>query len=562
MKSRIFWAYCVIAFHTSVAAQIPTHVDPSPNGHVPIVGYIHTAWDTLTRSMTKCSSLVDPKLTTAPVLYLPKDLALPAEVAALPSSCQVRIERLPRKIEAFGEIREAEIPVQGLLYLPNPYVVPGGRFNEMYGWDSYFIILGLIADHRLPLAKGMVENFFFEIDHYGGILNANRTYYFTRSQPPFLSSMIRAVYEESLANGGQGNSPETLRDWLRRAYGYAKRDYSLWTSNIHRAGNTGLAHYFDIGEGPVPEMADDSTYYPDVIRWLLAHPEVKTSYLISAPDNPTPKQAEQLAHTSCDIRISAVCARAHVQGHRLTRDFFRGDRAMRESGFDVSFRYGPFSGSTHHFADVGLNSLLYKYERDMAYFAHILSLNTEAEEWDQRAERRRAAIDKYLWHPESGMYFDYDYTHLRPSTYKYATTFYPLWAGVASCSQAVAVEKNLKHFQEKGGLAMSTTASGMQWDTPYGWAPVNWVAVWGVFQYGNTEDALRLARSFRKTVEDNYQRDHTIREKYNVVTGSSEVEVSAGYKQNVVGFGWTNGVYLQMGMLEKRKPMPVCEAVQ
>lgn len=558
MKLRVFVAGCLLAIAASVSAQTAAPAVASKK-QVPIDAYIHTAWDTLTRSMTACSSLVDPKLTTAPILYLPKDLPTPPEIAALTDSCQVRIQRLPKVVKSFGEIKESEIPVQGLLYLPNPYVVPGGRFNEMYGWDSYFILLGLLADHRLPLAKGMVENFFFEIDHYGGILNANRTYYFTRSQPPFLSSMIRAVYEESLAaNGGKPSAEST--EWLRRAYGYAKRDYALWTSDIHRAGGTGLARYFDIGEGPVPEMADDSTYYSDVIRWLLAHPEVRTSYLLEAPDNPTPAQAAQLAQTSCDIHLSTVCAAAHVGGHRLTKDFFRGDRAMRESGFDVSFRYGPFSGSTHHFADVGLNSLLYKYEHDMAHFARILSLASETKEWEERAAERKQAINKYLWHADSGMYFDYDYTLSKPSGYQYATTFYPLWAGVASCTQAAAVEKNLNLFKKQGGLAMSTTVSGMQWDAPYGWAPVSWLADLGLFQYGYTRDALDLAKSFRRTIEDNYNHDQTIREKYNVVSSSSNVTVSAGYKQNVVGFGWTNAAYVQMGRLEHRKPVPICGA--
>ena len=236
-----------------------------------------------------------------------------------------------------GDVRVAEIPVEGLLYLPNRYVVPGGRFNEMYGWDSYFIILGLVEDGKTELAKGMVENFFFEIENYGAILNANRTYYFTRSQPPFLSSMIREVYEHPTGK-------PLSKEWLAKAYDYAQRDYALWTSAIHRAGDTGLARYRDIGEGPVPEMADDSTYYPDVIRWLLAHPDLHTDYLIEAPDNPTSEQAAELAKTSCDIATSKVCAQAHVDGHRLTSAFYRGDRAMRESGFDTTFRFGPFSG--------------------------------------------------------------------------------------------------------------------------------------------------------------------------------------------------------------------------
>src|SRR5271170_4555403 len=165
-----------------------------------ILDYIHASWDTLSRSMTDCHSLVDPKLNGAPsVLYLPADVTIPANVAALKTQCNVDVEHLPKVVTSFGELKLSDIPKPGLLYLPNKYVVPGGRFNEMYGWDSYFIILGLLRDGRLGLAHGMVENFFYEIENYGGILNANRTYYFTRSQPPFLSSMIREVYEAETA---------------------------------------------------------------------------------------------------------------------------------------------------------------------------------------------------------------------------------------------------------------------------------------------------------------------------------------------------------------------------
>ena len=145
----------------------------------------------------------------------------------------------------------------GLLYLPNPYVVPGGRFNEMYGWDSYFILLGLEADHREELAKGIVDNFLFEIEHYGGVLNANRTYYLTRSQPPFLTSMIRAVYENPASFAATPAGRAAARAWLEHAYTLAEKDYSTWTRPEHKAGTTDLARYCDYGAGPVPEMADD-----------------------------------------------------------------------------------------------------------------------------------------------------------------------------------------------------------------------------------------------------------------------------------------------------------------
>jgi alpha,alpha-trehalase len=504
-----------------------------------ILGYIDSGWSSLSRSMTECKSLIDPKVTTAPVLYLPAGMPTPAAVTSAHQQCNVEIRQLPRTIRHMGDVRVAEIPVEGLLYLPNRYVVPGGRFNEMYGWDSYFIILGLVKSNRHELARGIVENFFFEIENYGAILNANRTYFFTRSQPPFLSSMIREVYEHP------GGRPLT-KAWLARAYTYAQRDYELWTSPNHQAGETGLARYYDIGEGPVPEMADDSDYYPDVIRWLLAHPEVRTGYLINAPDELSASEASAFAKTSCDVATSKVCARAHVEGHRLSAAFYRGDRAMRESGFDTSFRFGPFSGSTEDYAPVCLNSLLYKYERDMEHFARLLSRPEEASQWNHRASARRDVINKYLWNAEQGMFFDYNFVTRSQSTYDYLTAFYPLWARLASKPQALALEHHLPLFEHDGGLAMSDKDSGTQWDLPFGWAPTNWLAVTGLAQYGFTQDASRIARKFTHTVLQNFERDGTIREKYNVVSGSANVAVSTGYKSNVVGFGWTNGVYLKM----------------
>jgi alpha,alpha-trehalase len=546
MKRTIRLSVLFLAAMTSFAVNAsPQPGRQSTAANTKILAYIDESWNSLSRSMTDCKSLVDPKVTTAPVLYLPAGMATPPAVAAAHQQCDVEIQHLPRKITHIGDVRVAEIPVEGLLYLPNRYVVPGGRFNEMYGWDSYFIILGLVEDKddnnakRTDLARGMVENFFFEIENYGAILNANRTYFFTRSQPPFLTSMIREVYEHP-------NGRQLSKAWLSKAYSYAQRDYDLWTSPIHHAGDTGLARYHDIGEGPVPEMADDSDYYPDVIRWLLAHPDVPTNYLIEAPDDPTPTEAATLAKTSCDVTTSKVCARAHVNGHRLTAAFYEGDRAMRESGFDPSFRFGPFSGSTGDYAPVCLNSLLYKYENDMAHFATLLSRPAEAAEWKHRSAARRDAINKYLWNSTQGMFYDYDFVTQKQSPYNYITAFYPLWAKLATPQQATALEHHLSLFEHEGGLAMSDTNSGTQWDLPYGWAPTNWLAVEGLAQYDFTDDTSRIAREFSQTVLQNFEHDGTMREKYNVVSGSANVAVATGYKSNVVGFGWTNGVYLQM----------------
>ena len=526
----------LVLFTLLTATLLPAQTRP------PIDTYIHTSWDTLQRSMSDCKSVVDLKVTTTPILYLPANMEPPAPVTAMHKQCGVEIAHLPKPIQKMGDVVPADIKKNGLLYLPNPYVVPGGRFNEMYGWDSYFILLGLVSDGRIPLARGIVENFFFEIENYGAILNANRTYFFTRSQPPFLSSMIREVYEASPASS-------VNEAWLAHAYAVATRDYGLWTTGNHLAGATGLARYDDLGDGPVPEMADDSSYYPDVIRWFLAHPGQSKPYLLEASEHPTPEEAATLAGTSCDLKATHVCQTAYAQGHRLTAAFYHGDRAMRESGFDTTFRFGPFSGSTQQYAPVCLNALLYKYETDMEHFATLLHKPDEAAMWAHRAAVRHTRINKYLWNEKAGLFVDYDWVAKAQSTYHYISTFYPLWAHLATPAQAAAIETHLPLFEHDGGLAMSDVTSGVQWDAPYGWAPTNWLAIKGLDQYGDHADAHRLARSFSQTILQNYTSDGTLREKYNVVSGSANIAVAAGYKTNVIGFGWTNAVYIRLQTL-------------
>src|ERR1700694_2198878 len=199
-------------------------------GLKPILQYISSAWATLTRSMTDCRSIVDPKIKASPCLSLPANFEAPAAVHKLSTECNVRIEHLPMEIYHLGEIDSSKIQPHGLLYLEHKYVVPGGRFNEMYGWDSSFIIRGLLREGRVELARGMVDNFFFEIEHYGAMLNANRTYYLTRSQPPFLSSMFVDVYraqEKDAQKDGKDGHLETA--WLERAYTDLEKDYEMWT---------------------------------------------------------------------------------------------------------------------------------------------------------------------------------------------------------------------------------------------------------------------------------------------------------------------------------------------
>lgn len=506
-----------------------------------ILKYISDGWNSLTRSMTNCASAADTKSAENSVLYLPAQFSVPAAVQQLEKDCSVRVERLPGVIENLGQIDANGMHPPGLLYLGNPYVVPGGRFNEMYGWDSYFIIRGLLRAGKVTLARGMVENFFFELDHYGGLLNANRTYYLTRSQPPFLTSMIMAVDE---AEKSSGQDDRIRLAWLAKAYPYAVKDYDLWIHAPHLAGETGLSRYYDFGNGPVPEMADDPGFYRKVVSYLLTHPGTGQEYL----DRPKAESAwiptgPVFSLNLCDAGTSGSNCES-LERIGLTPDYYKGDRSMRESGFDVAFRFGPYSGSTHHFAPVCLNSLLYKVEKDLEQIGALLGRTQESKEWNARAFKRRELMNKYMWNEKRGLYFDYDFERGARSSYVFITTFYPLWAGLASPEQARAVVRNLKLFEQPGGLAMSTQESKGQWDYPYGWAPTQLVAIEGLRRYSYDEDANRNSYNFLSMILENFRRDGTIREKYNVVTRSSETKVEAGYRQNVVGFGWTNGTFL------------------
>jgi len=549
----ILWIACsaivlALIFPLIMAAEHPHTTPTSPTDEsyqsLPdILGYISADWDRLTRSMSDCATFVDSKTNGERILYLPAGEPLPPGLTEMQKRCSVHIARLPERLQ----ISSGELPRQfdshGLLYLENPYVVPGGQFNEMYGWDSYFIIRGLLRDSRRDLARGMVENFFYEIENYGGVLNANRTYYLGRSQPPFLSSMILAVYHSDQETGSSN------LEWLARAYSFALKDYEQWTRAPHLASDTGLSRYFDEGEGPVPEiMVDPGNYYRGVVHYFLMHEGEDSPHLVRVDAQHPP------ASIMGPIFQVPVCAQASDESGKencttpgqvgLAADAYKGDRSMRESGFDVSFRFGPFGVDTHHYAPVCLNSLLYKTEKDLEEMSRLLGRPEDARHWHDKALVRREKITKYLWDAHRGLFFDYNFlTHIR-SSYVYATTFYPLWSGLATSEQASAVAKNLALFEQPGGLAMSRNESQAQWDFPYGWAPVHLLAVEGLRRYAYGAHADRISYKFLSMVLRNFRRDHTIREKYDVASQSTQTHIGVGYGQNVNGFGWTNAVFL------------------
>jgi alpha,alpha-trehalase len=352
---RLFASHLVLSSLLLAASTV--FAQPAP-AEPDILSYIHSAWDTLTRDPISCEALVDPKLPAGEsVLYFPAEVQKTAQARSAAEKCKVRIEHLPEKIISPGTFDIERIKRHGLLYLPNKYVVPGGRFNEMYGWDSYFIIIGLLEDHRVELAKGMVDNFIFELEHYGALLNANRTYYLTRSQPPFFTSMALAVYN------ADKDHRFTDKRWLQRVYSAAQKDYEMWTTGEHRAGDTGFSRYFDYGEGPVPEEAHDGyQYYKDAALGLIKRGNI--TYFVPAK--------------AADITVANLPKAGRVT---FSPDFYKGDRALRESGFDITNRFGPYGAETQDYAPVCLNSLLYKLELDLAEMADALGLKSEVADW-------------------------------------------------------------------------------------------------------------------------------------------------------------------------------------
>lgn len=483
-----------------------------------IRAYIKQGWQTLERSHKHLlASAIDPKLPqreNSPwLIYLSakedcqhiehtlKRSLDPSELA------QIELRILPSDV--------AQIQEHGLLYLPHPYVVPGGRFNEMYGWDSYFIQLGLLRDRQITLAKNLTDNLLYEIEHYGKILNANRTYYLYRSQPPLLAQMIWGVFEQTQD-----------QNWLTSTLGNLEKLYQDWITPPHLHEPTGLSRYFELGKGISPEVVSDErdelgrTHYDRAMEYYRTH----------------------------DVSAYDVSQFYDRDRHSLTPLFYKGDRSMRESGFDPSERFGPFNVDIIHYLPVCLNVLLQQMEQQTAQIYKSLDKPEIAQTWSNRATLRAQRINQYCWDEQQGLYFDYNFQTQQRRPYEFATTFYPLWAGIATEKQAQRIVENLPKFVAPGGLLTSTHVSGNQWDSPFGWAPLQFIAVNGLHRYGYHAEANQIAHNFISLVAQEFRRFGTIVEKYDVVRCTSQVseEIEFGYSSNEIGFGWTNAVWLEL----------------
>ena len=421
-----------------------------------------------------------------------------------------------------------------------PFVVPGGRFNEMYGWDSYFEGVGLILDGRIDLAKAMVDNFCYQITHYGKILNANRSYYLTRTQPPFLSSFIREVYEAD---------PSFGKEWLARVLKVAIQEYEQVWMQAPRLTENGLNRYYAQGIGIPPETEE-------------GHFEDMLSAFLSA-DRHGAKRASRTGNDEKPLSVKEYAKRyqsGEIKEPKLDT-YFTHDRSLRESGHDTSWRLDDVCADLN---TVDVNSLLYKYEVDFAclidtYFDGEFE-GRKGSYWNTLAHERAERMGIFMWNEERGQYFDYNIKTKEQTHFESASNYLPLWAGVVSVKDVQKIiESLMQDLKEKGGIAGSSRkmnaqvpkdAVQRQWDYPNGWAPHQMMIWKGLENYGfETEMQELIYRWLWMITRNAVDYNGTIPEKYDVVACTHKVYAEYGNVGTefdyitTSGFGWMNASY-------------------
>ena len=389
-----------------------------------------------------------------------------------------------------------------LIALPHPYIVPGGRFQEIYYWDSYFSILGLQTSRRVDLIENIVNNFAHLIDQIGYIPNGNRAYFLGRSQPPFFSLMVEVLREEK--------GDEILAKYLP----VLEKEYHFWMS-----GKDEL-----------------STQNQSNNRVVLLQNGTVLNRFWDEYDTPRPESYRE------DVELAESLSE-HSEG------FYRHIRAAAESGWDFSSRWfnDYHNMNTIHTTDilpVDLNGLLLNLEKTLSK-AYSLSGNQEkSQEYTILANQREKAINTYFYNIEKGFYFDYDFVaQAQKDCYSLAAVF-PLFFKVANQTEAESVAMILKtDFLQDGGVITTLNKTGQQWDSPNGWAPLQYLTYKGLVQYGFTDLANEIKNRWMKTNEKVYQQTGKMTEKYNVKT--PDTLAGGGEYPNQDGFGWTNGVYLK-----------------
>lgn len=397
-----------------------------------------------------------------------------------------------------------------LIPLPYPYIVPGGRFREIYYWDSYFTMLGLQKSGRIDLIENMVKNFAYLIHTIGHIPNGNRTYYISRSQPPFFSMMVGILQRVK--------NDTVLKEYLPAL----EKEYNFWM------------------DGSDKVSPKDPTFRRVV---LMPDGSILNRYW---DDNPTPRPEAYIE----DIHVAKT-------SDKEMQEVYRNIRAAAESGWDFSSRWFADEQYMHtiqttDIIPVDLNCLLLNLEKTLLA-CYLQNKNEEAiERFIKKIESRHTAIQQYCWNQKKGYYFDY---HIQQQKHTDRITMagcFPLFLSVADAEQAAAVAVVLKEqLLSAGGVLTTTLHTGQQWDAPNGWAPLQWVAYKGLSNYQHQELADEIKRRWMLLNEKTYQETGKMMEKYNVQ--DTHTKAGGGEYPNQDGFGWTNGVYLAMRNENEKK---------
>ncbi|KAL4570632.1 hypothetical protein LXL04_026291 [Taraxacum kok-saghyz] len=400
-----------------------------------------------------------------------------------------------------------------LLPLKHPVIIPGSRFHEVYYWDSYWVIRGLIASKMYETAKGIIFNLIDLIDTYGYVLNGARAYYTNRSQPPLLSSMVIEVYKQT-----------NDMDLVKKALPALIKEHKFWNSGVHNVT-------IKDAQGSTHNL---SRYYA---MWNRPRPE---SFTID---------------TETAINILNDCEKEKL---------YREIASTAETGWDFSTRWMKNTSdlttlSTTMILPVDLNTFILKMELDISFLAKVVGESSHVLHFNEASKARKKAMDAIFWNEEKGQWFDYwldpDSNHKDVYTWDakfqnqdlFASNFIPLWVRFQDENLVKKVKQSLESsgLVHAAGIATSLTNSTQQWDFPNGWAPVQHMIVEGLVRSGS-EEARLLAKDIAirwiRTNYVTYKKLKVMHEKYDV-SKCGEFGGGGEYVPQT-GFGWSNGVVL------------------
>lgn len=398
-------------------------------------------------------------------------------------------------------------PYSSRIALPRPYIVPGGRFREIYYWDSYFTMLGLMEDHKDKMALNMVDNFSYLIDSLGFVPNGNRNYYLSRSQPPFYTLMVTELAK---------TNPNVLLEYLP----YIQQEYDYWM----KGADSLTASYVPI----------NSVMQTNNGVFLNRYWDYKN----------TPREESYRE----DVELAAS-----LSSQEEKMNLYRDLRAAACSGWDFSSRWyaepNNFkSTQTTQIAPVDLNCLLYYMEKQLALGYEKNNDAGNAKMFQKRAESRAQFIQENFWNADIQFYTDFMIQDQKSGNHLNLAGVFPLFFKIATADQAEAVKQRVMNdFLKPGGLITTLIDSGQQWDAPNGWAPLQYITVIGLLNYGYKTEAIEIMTRWLKTNERVYNNTGKMMEKYNVV--NTHLLSGGGEYTTQDGFGWTNGVALKFKSL-------------